>query len=153
MSWIYDVILRTFLTVSHDNGTAAGATETFRRLRRSDLCVTQQPKLWTNGIFSSYFLPSVRGWPTRPTATQFFRRHLDRMFVVQATATPRRSWRETFDRRKSRVVSIDYFRDCLSRIFVIANNRLDVVVNPLTSSTYVTHHCSVNTEVPCPFRV
>ena len=56
----------------------------------------------------------------------------------------------TRDVRSKGVESNDNFRDCISRIFIIANNRLDVVANLLT---YVTYHYRVNTEVPSVSRL
>ena len=44
----------------------------------------------------------------------------------------------------------DNFRDCLSCLFTISHNRLDVVVNRMTLPTYTAYDCSVNTEVPSP---
>ena len=58
-----------------------------------------------------------------------------------------------FQTAKEGSESKNKFRDCLCRIFVIANNRMDVVANVMTSPMYVTYHCSVNIEVPRPSRI
>ena len=47
----------------------------------------------------------------------------------------------------------DNFRDCLSCLFIISHNRLDVVNNRMALPTYAAYDCSVNTEVPSLSRV
>ena len=86
---MYDVILPT---VSHGNASAAGATETLARLKRSDV------QLFT------VLRPSAGGRHGRPT--QLFRRHMERMPAVQTTPTPRAAMELTRDVRPRRVVDV-----------------------------------------------
>ena len=158
---MYDVILQTLLTVSHDNTAAAGATETLARLYWEDRTCVSPSSENSEQIASFravfYRTSSVRGWPTRPTATQFFRRYLERSEDVGLLCNSDSERAQTRDVRPKEVESNANFRDYLSPIFaqpifVIANNRLDVVVNLLTTPTYVSSHCSVNIEVPSPLE-
>ena len=57
----------------------------------------------------------------------------------------------TRDVRPEGVESSAGFRDCLGLNF-IANNRLDVVANLLTSPTYVMYHCRVNLRYLSPLE-
>ena len=71
---MYDIILSTVSTVTRRGRQRR--CYTLEERRRTD---AQHRELWTDRIFSSFFdrTSSVRGWSTRPTAAQLFRRHIE----------------------------------------------------------------------------